>query len=137
MALNARQRAVYRDTCSIYKPTNSSGTSSIGAVREPLYELVATGVVFKYDPNRETSMMTPMGRIQHGSIAELELAYFDEEQELKDQYCIKLTTTGHPLINHWFTVIGEPEFRPSQGRRVSNYLHAWIRSRVVAPTIRP
>lgn len=136
MALGVRQLALYRDTMSLYKPTNSSGTSSIGAVKEPLYELVEADIPCKYSSNENTSFMGSFGRIESGAKDELENIYCEADNVIHDQYCIKFTTPDHPLENAWYTVIGEPDIRALTGNRKANYLHVHIRGRSKAPTIR-
>lgn len=137
MALNARQKALYRDLVNIYRPTTPTSTTSTGTKKDPLFELATENVKCKFYPNNTVSNLTKIGRVQSDAKAELELFHFEAGTAVRDTYIVQLKTPGHPDYDKWFVIVGDPEQRPSSGVRRSNYCEATARRRAVGPILAP
>lgn len=113
MSLNARQLAAFTDTCDLYKPLNETAiTTDANGVVSYGQNAVAgtathTAVAFHLVPSREGSHPMIQGRSNHDILDTTDRAKFHIDQAIGDGWALKLTTSGHPEQNTWYTVQGE------------------------------
>lgn len=56
----------------------------------------------------------PLGLKKEDNIFTLDVLYCAVGTDIRGQDVIKITTAGHPMLNHFYQVMGDPKQRPSK-----------------------
>lgn len=114
MALNSRQKLLYRYTVDIWRrtpPIVSSGVASDFA----RYGLLTASVPCLFESLREVGGPTAVGRSKEVVVFTLDKFHFDPSIDVKDTDYVRLATApgANPLVGRWWAVQGNPRVHTS------------------------
>ena len=133
MSLTRRQVWAYRDTVNVYR---LSVTKTSGVINQPTYSAtpVLTALTCRIESTQFRNTDTPpLGRTQDDNFFTEDELHCELGTDIKDTDVVKITTTGSPLLNKYFKVVGFGQTRQSFGNRTPNYTHIRLRLLDVAP----
>lgn len=129
-----RQILLYQDTCDIWKPNALSFVNvNTGEPAEKVYARIAQGQKCYFYTKTETAEREVVGRYPADIIYTLDICKFPSAVDIDDTYVLKLTTTGHPLLNTFWIVIGDAQRRMSRTRRKPDFAQVYLKKLPVAP----
>lgn len=129
-----RQIALYEDTCDIWKPDALSFVSvNTGEPSDTTYSRIAQSQPCYYFTKTETAAPEVIGRYPSDIIYTLDILKLPAGVDIDDTYIVKLTTTGHDLINTFWIVIGEAQRRINRTRRHPAFAQVYLKRLPKAP----
>ena len=135
MALNARQKLLYRYTVEIWRqsaPVSNSGVASDFGH----YQLVSSAVPCLYESLPEVDGPTAIGRSKEVVIFTLDKFHFDPSVDVKDADYLKLTAApgSNPLVGRWWAVQGNVRTHTSLGMTNKQIVDAKLAERPAGAT---
>lgn len=129
-----RQTLLYEDTSDIWKPDTLTFVSpNTGEPVDKTYTRIAQGQPCYYFTKTETATPDVVGRFPADIIYTLDILKMPAGVDIDDTYIVKLTTTGHDLINTFWVVIGEAQRRITRTRRQPASAQVYLKRLPKAP----
>lgn len=112
MSLSRRQRRIYTDTVSIYKPADLA-VAADKSVSDVSYPSTPTQTSVSCHLDQQPIQGEPglEGRSERDLIFTLDRFHFGTDVEIGDTYLLKLTTVGHPNNGKFWVVEGAGQFK--------------------------
>ena len=127
-----RQRRLYEDTCNIWARDAAAFTD--GKERnDESFTLLYTSQKFYLFTKSEIAAPHIPGRMGADNIFTLDEAHFPEGVTIDQGYVIKVTTPGHPLLNTYWRVMGDPQVKTARTRRKPALKAVYVKRLPAAP----